>query len=235
LPLTGAVSAPRFRGDARGMWPVDGTLPLIRSHPFAISSLPSNRRSAGWARLDWRGGPFLATPGTDRRDVSCPRCGHRRRPLARFAAPRTPDWVGNLPRFAINAAWCAATTIAVDLIAWLQLIGLNGDLAKAEPKRLRYRNLHTAARLVHGQRRRLLSSPATWPWATQITAAFHQITAVPAPRLTSSAAVPTAGGPRRRRPPPRQTAHHHARIRSTSTTAISAEPKTPASSANHRG
>lgn len=40
--------------------------------------------------------------------------------------------------FAINQAWCAATAIAVDLIAWLQLIGLDGDLAKAEPKRLRY-------------------------------------------------------------------------------------------------
>ncbi|MEU4645053.1 IS1380 family transposase [Micromonospora sp. NPDC023814] len=83
--------------------------------------------------------------------------------------------------FAINAAWCIATAIAVDLIAWLQLIGLDGDLAKAEPKRLRYRILHTAARLVHGQRRRWLRIPVTWPWAEQITTAFNQITAIPDP------------------------------------------------------
>lgn len=58
---------------------------------------------------------------------------------------------------------------------------LTGDLATAEPKRLRYRLLHTAARLVHGQRRRWLRVPATWPWADQLTAAFTRITAIPAP------------------------------------------------------
>ena len=83
--------------------------------------------------------------------------------------------------FAINAAWYTATAIAVDLIAWLQLTGLDSDLAKAEPKRLRYRILHTPARLVHGQRRRWLRIPATWPWAEQITTAFHRIAAIPDP------------------------------------------------------
>jgi hypothetical protein len=91
--------------------------------------------------------------------------------------------LGRLPsrEFAINAAWCAAAAIAADLIAWLQILALDGDLARAEPKRLRYRILHTAARLVHGQRRRTLRIPATWPWATQITAAFDRIAAIPAP------------------------------------------------------
>ena len=83
--------------------------------------------------------------------------------------------------FAINAAWCLAAAIAADLIAWLQLAALDGDLALAEPKRLRYRILHTAARLVRGQRRRWLRIPSTWPWATQITAAFDRIAAIPAP------------------------------------------------------
>ncbi|WP_019901909.1 IS1380 family transposase [Salinispora arenicola] len=91
--------------------------------------------------------------------------------------------LGRLPsrEFAINAAWCTAAAIAVDLIAWLQLIGLDSNLAKAEPKRLRYRILHTAARLVHGQRRRTLHIPTTWPLAEQITAALTRITAIPAP------------------------------------------------------
>lgn len=91
--------------------------------------------------------------------------------------------LGRLPsrEFAINQAWCAVAAIATDLIAWLQLLALDGDLARAEPKRLRYRILHTAARLTRGQHRRWLRIPATWPWAEQITAAFDRITAIPAP------------------------------------------------------
>jgi Transposase DDE domain group 1 len=91
--------------------------------------------------------------------------------------------LGRLPsrEFAINQAWCTLAAIAVDLIRWLQLIGLDGDLALAEPKRLRYRILHTAARLTRGQRRRWLRIASSWPWATQTTAAFNRIVAIPAP------------------------------------------------------
>ena len=35
--------------------------------------------------------------------------------------------------------------IACILLAWLKLLALDGDLAKAEPKTLRYRVLHAAA------------------------------------------------------------------------------------------
>jgi Transposase DDE domain group 1 len=91
--------------------------------------------------------------------------------------------LGRLPsrEFAINQAWCTAAAIAADLIAWLQLIGLDRELAAAEPKRLRYRVLHTAARLTRGQRRRRLRIPSSWPWADQITAAFDRIATIPAP------------------------------------------------------
>ncbi|MGS2620177.1 IS1380 family transposase [Micromonospora sp. LZ34] len=83
--------------------------------------------------------------------------------------------------FAINQAWCTLTAIATDLIAWLQILALTGDLARCEPKTLRYRVLHTAARLAHGQRRRRLNIPSTWPWASQIATAFTRIAAIPAP------------------------------------------------------
>jgi hypothetical protein len=91
--------------------------------------------------------------------------------------------LGRLPsrEFAINQAWCTAAALATDLIAWLQLLACDGELAKTEPKRLRYRVLHTAARLTRGQRRRWLRIPSTWPWATQITAAYTRIAAIPAP------------------------------------------------------
>ncbi|MBQ0901304.1 IS1380 family transposase [Micromonospora sp. U21] len=83
--------------------------------------------------------------------------------------------------FPINQAWCTLAAIAADLIAWLQILALTGDLARCEPKTLRYRVLHTAARLVHGQRRRRLRIPSTWPWASHIAAAFTRIAAIPAP------------------------------------------------------
>ncbi len=65
------------------------------------------------------------------------------------------------------------------LLAWLKLLALDGDLAKAEPKTLRYRVLHAAARLVRGGRRRSLKIAAAWPWAEAITAAWQQIDALP--------------------------------------------------------
>ncbi|MGH3819749.1 MAG: transposase [Pseudonocardiaceae bacterium] len=65
--------------------------------------------------------------------------------------------------YAINQAWCAAVSLACDLLAWLQLLALTGDLATAEPTTLRYRLLHTAARLTHGPRLRHLKIPEAWP------------------------------------------------------------------------
>ena len=69
--------------------------------------------------------------------------------------------------------------IASILLAWLKLLALDGDLAKAEPKTLRYRVLHAAARLVRGGRRRRLKIQASWPWAAAITAAWQRIDALP--------------------------------------------------------
>jgi hypothetical protein len=45
-------------------------------------------------------------------------------------------------------------------------------MAHAEPKTLRYRLLHTAVRLVRGQRKRKLKIPETWPWADDLLACF---------------------------------------------------------------
>ena len=83
--------------------------------------------------------------------------------------------------YAINQAWCVAASIACDLLAWLRLLALDGHLARAEPKTLRYRMLHTAGRIVRGQRRRHLKIGETWPWATQLAAAFTTITALKPP------------------------------------------------------
>jgi hypothetical protein len=81
----------------------------------------------------------------------------------------------------INEAWCQVVALAVDLLAWLRHLALDGDLAKAEPKTLRYRLLHTAARITRGQRQRWLNIPPAWPWANPLATAFARIHALPAP------------------------------------------------------
>jgi Transposase DDE domain group 1 len=84
--------------------------------------------------------------------------------------------------FAINAAWLTATMIAVDLLAFAQTLLLhNTVLARAEPKALRYRLLHVAARLTRGQRRLWLRIDRHWPWAHQLAAAFARLAALPVP------------------------------------------------------
>jgi hypothetical protein len=89
--------------------------------------------------------------------------------------------IGRFPShsFAINTAWLAAALIAATLLAWLPLIALDGDLARAKPKTLRYRVLHASARLTRGSRRPRLSISASWPRAQAIAAAQARITALP--------------------------------------------------------
>jgi hypothetical protein len=78
--------------------------------------------------------------------------------------------MGHLPskKTGLNQAWLTAVAMACDLLAWLRLLCLSGDLAKAEPKTLRYRILHTSARLIRGQRKRTIRVPGTWPWSKEL-------------------------------------------------------------------
>jgi hypothetical protein len=89
--------------------------------------------------------------------------------------------IGRFPScdYTFNQAWLTAAMMAQILLAWLKLIALDGDLARAEPKTLRYRVLHAAARLVRGGRRRRWKFPASWPWTEAITRAWQRISALP--------------------------------------------------------
>jgi hypothetical protein len=70
---------------------------------------------------------------------------------------------------------------AIDLLAWTRALLLDGDLATAEPKKLRYRLLHVAARLTRGGRRLRLRISQTWPWRNELATAFHRLAALPRP------------------------------------------------------
>jgi hypothetical protein len=82
--------------------------------------------------------------------------------------------------FALNEVWLEIVMLAHDLIVWTQALLLTGELRKAEPKRLRYRLLHVAGRLAFSGRRAKLHLQRTWPWATELAAAFEKLKALPA-------------------------------------------------------
>ncbi|MFN2638224.1 MAG: IS1380 family transposase [Gemmatimonadaceae bacterium] len=85
--------------------------------------------------------------------------------------------LGNFPchAFVNNAAWLAVVLTACDLLAFTQSLCLEGELAVAEPKRLRYCLLHAAARLIRTGRRAYLRIQANWPWAKDLALAFGRL------------------------------------------------------------
>lgn len=83
--------------------------------------------------------------------------------------------------FAINQAWLELALTGIDLIAWTQHLLLDGDLAAAEPKKLRYRLLHVAARITRSARQTRLRIAERWPWADQLATAFDRLAVLPQP------------------------------------------------------
>jgi hypothetical protein len=81
--------------------------------------------------------------------------------------------------FQLNEVWLEIVMLAHDLIIWTQALALTGELAKAEPKRLRYRIMHVAGRLAFHGRQAKLHLQDTWPWATELLAAFQKLKTLP--------------------------------------------------------
>ena len=167
-------------GDQLSGWPSSMRVFARRERPHPGAQLTLFKAGDGWR---YTCGPPTGPPPPG---AGSPERLHRRRPPGpgprRGRHPhRQAGRPGHFPSFdfQVNAAWLTAAMIASILLAWLKLLALDGDLAKAEPKTLRYRILHTAARLVRGGRRRRLKIQATWPWAEAITTAWQRIDALP--------------------------------------------------------
>ena len=88
----------------------------------------------------------------------------------------------NLPlhEFAKNVIWLELVQLAAELLTWTQTLAFVGSIARFwEPKRLRLRVLHVAARIVRTGRREWLRLPRGWPWADVIItghARLHALT-----------------------------------------------------------
>jgi hypothetical protein len=85
--------------------------------------------------------------------------------------------LANLPSasMAINQAWVTLVLMAQDLLAWTQHLCLDGELAKAEPRRLRYCLFHVAGVLVRTGRQTKLRLADDWPWTDALIAAFDRL------------------------------------------------------------
>jgi hypothetical protein len=77
-----------------------------------------------------------------------------------------------------NRAWLAVVCFAGDLVRWFQLLCLSGQLARAEPKTLRWRLWHAPARLIRHARRDIVRILDGWPDAPAIVAAHARIAAL---------------------------------------------------------
>ena len=86
----------------------------------------------------------------------------------------------NLPLhgFTQNQIWCEIAAMACELLAWMQILALDGPARRWEPKRLRLRIFTCAGRLVRGGRRLRLRLAASWPWAREITTSITHLQAL---------------------------------------------------------
>jgi Transposase DDE domain group 1 len=121
---------------------------------------------------------------TDQPDPDLARLELRHRQRARVedrirAAKATG--LANLPfdRWHRNTVWLELVLAAQDLTCWAQALLLDGELAAAEPKTLRYRLWHVAARIVRHARRFILRLQRSWPWAIELARAFARLRALP--------------------------------------------------------
>ncbi len=180
IELTGLLRA-SVGGDELRNWPADMRIICRRERPSSGAQLCALEEADGWRYQ-------LFATNTAGKQLAFLEARHRAHARVEDNIRCAKDTgVEHLPSksLKINEAWCVAATIAAtiaaDLLCWLRLLCLDRSLADAEPKTLRYRILHTAVRLVRGQRKRKIKIPETWPWALQLETAFLAAFALTAP------------------------------------------------------
>jgi hypothetical protein len=168
-------------GDQLAGWPEKMRVFARRERPHPGAQLSLFEAEDGWRYSLWVTNRHSATRGWLGQPAYID-AAHRAHARVEDGIRTGKDCgIGKYPStsLAMNKAWQAAALTAATLLAWLKILALDGPLACAEPKTLRYRILHVAARLTRGGRRRRLRIQASWPWAADITAAWDRISALP--------------------------------------------------------
>lgn len=133
-------------------------LRLTDHNGWRITCFATNTRGPGWT-----------LPTLEVRHRQRARCEDRIRGLK-------DTGLQNLPfhGYDQNRIWVEIVALAADLLAWTQTLAF-GDQEPArrwEPKRLRFRILAVAGRIIRGGRRRRLRLPRGWPWNRLIDAGW---------------------------------------------------------------
>jgi hypothetical protein len=142
---------PRMRVIARRERPHPGAqLRLTDHNGWRITCFATNTQGPGWT-----------LPVLEVRHRQRARCEDRIRNLK-------DTGLRNLPfhDYAKNRLWLEVVALAADLLAWTQTLAFHPTepARRWEPKRLRFRILAVAGRIVRTGRRRRLRLPRDWPW-----------------------------------------------------------------------
>lgn len=157
-------------------WPCGSRLVARRERLQGEEQL---RLFADWGH--WRLEVFLTDQDGDIKELDR---RHRRHAVVEDRIREGKDTgMRNLPFYdmARNQVWLELVLIAQDLIAWTQALALEGELARCEVKRLRFRLIHQVGRMVRSARKTRLRLGSDWPWATALENAFARLQALPAP------------------------------------------------------
>ncbi len=153
---------PRLRVIARRERPHPGAqLRLTDHNGWRITCFATNTTGTGWT---------LAALEIRHRQRA--RCEDRIRGLK-------DTGLRNLPfaGYAQNRIWLEVVALAADLLAWTQTLAFDETepARRWEPKRLRFRILAVAGRIIHTGRRRRLRLPRDWPWNHLIDTGWHAL------------------------------------------------------------
>jgi hypothetical protein len=148
-------------GSARHRWPAGMRVIVRRERPH-----PGAQLDAFEDRDGWRYQAMATNTGVGQ--LAFLEARHRAHARVEDRIRQAQDaGLGRLPSrvFAINQVWLELALTAADLLAWTQTLLLANapELAKAEWKTIRYRLLHTAARITRTGRRVFLRLQKGWP------------------------------------------------------------------------
>jgi len=126
-------------GDQLAGWPTSMRVFARRERPHPGAQLTLFEAEDGWRYTLWMTNLPAALRGW-RANLAYIDAAHRVHARVEDRIRTGKDTgIGHFPSqsLAINSAWLTASLIAATLLAWLRLIALDGDLARAEPKTLR--------------------------------------------------------------------------------------------------
>jgi hypothetical protein len=202
-------------GDQLASWPASMRVFARRERPHPGAQLSLFETGDGWRYSLWVSNVPAGLHGW-RAQLGYIDAAHRVHARVEDGIRTGKDCgIGRFPShdFAMNSAWLAVSLIAAALLSWLRLIALDGDLARAEPRTLRYRILHAAGKLVRGGRRRRLKIPGPGPGqapSPPLGPGSPPCHRTPDQRKASTATrKEKPRGPWNPRPPARQPGHRH--------------------------